>query len=128
MTMDTETDPIQLEIIEEELTQLKAQNTTIMTQQAKILQELGGTTTFTPTPPTVTGTSDNKLKPAPPNDFDGTQSKGCAFLTSCDLYINLVPHQFADDEKAMLWVISYIKTGRAALFAQQVVHYRVKYI
>jgi hypothetical protein len=85
MTMDTKTDPVQLEIIEEELTQLKAQNATIMTQQAEILHKLGGTTTFTPTPPTVTGTSDNKLKPAPLNNFDGTQSKGCTFLTSCDL-------------------------------------------
>lgn len=127
MTMDTETDPVRLEIIEEELTQLKAQNATIMTQQAEILQKLGKTTIFTPTPPAVTGTSDNKLKPAPPNDFDGTRSKGRAFLTSCDLYVNLVPHQFADDEKAILWAISYMKTGRAALFAQRVVRYRVKY-
>jgi hypothetical protein len=91
-----------------------------MTQQAEILQKLGGTTTFPPTPPTVTGTSDNKLKLklAPLNDFDRTRSKGCTFLTSCDLYINLVLHQFADDEKAIFWVISYMKTGRAALFAQ----------
>ena len=89
-----------------------------MTQQAEILQKLRGTTTFTPTPSTVTGTSDNKLKLAPPNDFDGTQSKGCTFLTSCDLYVNLVPHQFADDEKAILWALSYMKTGRAALFTQ----------
>jgi hypothetical protein len=45
--MDTKTDLVRLEIIKEELTQLKAQNATIMTQQAEILQKLGGTTTFT---------------------------------------------------------------------------------
>jgi hypothetical protein len=74
MMMDTEMDPVQLEILKEELTQLKAQNATIMTQQAQILQKLGGlktTTTLTPTLPTTTGTSDNKLKLAPLNDFDG---------------------------------------------------------
>jgi hypothetical protein len=116
ITMDTKTDPVWLEIIEEELTQLKAQKATMMTQQAKILQKLGGleaTSILAPIPPTITRTSDSKLKLAPPNDFDGTWSKGCAFLTSCDLYVNLVPHQFADDEKAILWAISLICTSSA---------------
>jgi hypothetical protein len=70
--MDTEMDPVRMEILEEELTQLKAQNATIMTQQAEILQKLRGleaTTILTPTPPTTTGTSDNKLKLAPLKDL-----------------------------------------------------------
>jgi hypothetical protein len=128
MTMDTETDqPAQLETLKDEFTQLKAQNATIMTQQAEILHKLGGRTMPTLTPPITTRTSDNKLKLAPLNYFDGVWSKECAFLTSCDLYINLVPHQFADDEKAVLWAILYMKTGRAALFAQQVIHHWIKY-
>jgi hypothetical protein len=119
MTMDTEMDqPARLEILEDEFTQLKAQNATIMSQQAEILQKLVGTTIPALTPLTTSGTSDSKLKLAPPNDFNGTQSKGQAFLTSCDLYVNLVPHQFADDKKAVLWAISYMKTGRAVLFAK----------
>jgi hypothetical protein len=104
MMMDTEMDqPARLETLEDEFTQLKAQNATIMSQQPNILQQLRGMTISTPTPPTITGTSDSKLKLALQNDFSGASSKGCAFLTSCDIYVNLVPHQFADDEKAILW-------------------------
>jgi hypothetical protein len=71
--MDTKTDqPARLEILEDEFTQLKAQNSTIMSQQAQTLQKLGGTTAPTLTPPTTSGTSDSKRKLAPLNDFDGT--------------------------------------------------------
>jgi hypothetical protein len=76
-----------------------------MSHQAEILQKLRGTTIPTLTPQTTSRTSDSKLKPAPPNDLDGTQSKGQAFLMSCNLYVNPVPHQFADNEKAVLWAI-----------------------
>jgi nucleotide-binding universal stress UspA family protein len=130
MTMDAERDqPARLETLEEEFAQLKAQNMTIMTQQAQILQKLGGTVPAltSPTVTPISGASDSKLKPAPPNEFDGSRSKGRAFLTSCDLYVSLVPHQFANDEKAVLWAISYMKTGRAALFAQRVIRHQVKY-
>jgi hypothetical protein len=73
MMMDAETDkPARLETLKDEFTQLKAQIATIMTQQAQILQRLGGTTISTPTPPNITRTSNSKLKPAPPNDFDRT--------------------------------------------------------
>jgi hypothetical protein len=101
-----------------------------MSQQAQILQKLGGMIPAL-TSPTITPNSrtlDSKLKLAPPNEFDGSRSKGRAFLTSCDLYVNLVPHQFANDEKAVLWAISYMKTGRAVLFAQHIIRHQVKYI
>jgi hypothetical protein len=73
MTMDTKMDQLdRLEILEDEFTQLKAQNATIMSQQAEILQKLRGTTVPILMPPTTSGTSDSKLKLAPLNDFDGT--------------------------------------------------------
>ena len=79
MTMDAEMDqPARLETLEEEFAQLKAQNMTIMSQQAQILQKLRGTVPAL-TSPTITPnsrTSDSKLKPAPPNEFDGSRSKG----------------------------------------------------
>ena len=53
--------------------------------------------------------------------------KGWAFLNSCDLYISLVPHQFPDEEKTVHWAVSYMKTGRAALFAQRVIRYQATY-
>jgi hypothetical protein len=130
MMMDAETDqPAQLETLEGEFAQPKVQNATIMSQQAQILQKLRGTIP-TLTSPTITlnsGTSDSKLKPAPPNEFDGSWSKGWAFLISCTLYVNLVPHQFTNDEKAVLCAISYMKTGRAVLFAQHIICHQTKY-
>jgi hypothetical protein len=76
MTMDADADqPAQMEILKEEFTQLKAQNATIMNQQAQILQKLGGAIP-TLTPPTTTPSSDTKLKLASPNDFDRDQTKG----------------------------------------------------
>ena len=115
-----------LETLETGFTELRAQNQTIMTQLSEVLQKLESNTTISSATPSFRS-PDDKLKPSPPSDFDGTRSKGRAFLNSCDLYVNLVPHQFSTDEKAILWAISYMKTGRAALFAERVVRHRVKY-
>jgi hypothetical protein len=105
--MDANADqPARLETLQEEFAQLKAQNATIMSQQVQILQQLGGAIP-TLTSPTTMPSSDTKLRPALTNEFDGDWTKGRAFLNSCELYVNLVPHQFADDEKAILWAISY---------------------
>jgi hypothetical protein len=76
MMMDADADqPARMEILEEEFAQLKAQNTTIMNQQAQILQKLGGAIA-TLTSPTTTLSSDTKLKPASPNDFNRDWTKG----------------------------------------------------
>jgi hypothetical protein len=84
--MDADMDqPAQLEILEEEFAQLKAQNATIMSQQAQILQKLRG---MIPTLTSPTTTLSSKLKPASPINFDRVQTKGQAFLNSCELYVN----------------------------------------
>lgn len=59
------------------------------------------------------------LKPASPNDFSGDRTKGRAFLNSCELYINLVPHQFADDHAKIMWAFSFMKSDRAARFVDR---------
>jgi hypothetical protein len=127
MTSDSE----RLELLEEEFAKLQAQNATIMNQQAEILRRLPNPSTTTPHVPAVTsgpsGTPDSKLKPSVPNDFDGNRSKGRAFLNSCELYMHLVPHQFPDEATAVHWAITYMKTGRAALFAQRIVRFQTKY-
>jgi hypothetical protein len=125
--------PSRMEILEDEFTKLQAQNATIISQQAEILNRLGPTPNpAAPSAPTIpipapSGTVESKLKPASPDDFDGNRSKGRAFLNSCELYFTLVPHHFPDETTAVRWAISYMKTGRAALFAQRAVRHQAKH-
>jgi hypothetical protein len=38
------------------------------------------------------------IRPCTPNDFDGDQSKGQAFLTSCEIYTSLTASDFPNDQ------------------------------
>jgi Retrotransposon gag protein/Zinc knuckle len=60
------------------------------------------------------------LKPAAPNDFDGDRLKGRAFLNSCRLYISLCESQFRDGQAKVHWALSFMKSGRAALYANRI--------
>src|SRR5262245_33201091 len=104
-----------LETLETGFTELRAQNATIMQHLSELLVKFENNTDSITTAAPNSNSPDDKLKPSPPSDFDGSRSKGRAFLNSCDLYINLVPHQFSMDEKAIMWAVSFMKTGRAAL-------------
>ena len=55
-------------------------------------------------------------KLATPNDFLGDCTKGHAFINSCELYMALAPHQFADDNAKIMWAFSFLKTNQAAHF------------
>jgi hypothetical protein len=57
------------------------------------------------------------LKPVTPNDFDGDRIKGQAFLNSCQLYISLCEDQFKDEQAKIHWALSFMKSRRAALYA-----------
>jgi len=59
------------------------------------------------------------IKPATPSDFSGDRTKGRAFLNSCELYLALAPHQFADDHAKIMWALSFMKSGRAARFVDR---------
>jgi hypothetical protein len=63
----------------------------------------------------------SKLKPAPPSDFDGNRKRGRTFLNQCELYIKLRKSDFADEVTQIHWALSYMKSGRAAVFAEQVI-------
>ena len=60
------------------------------------------------------------LKPSTPNDFDGDRLKGRAFLNSCRLYISLCEDQFKDEQAKIHWALSFMKSGRAALYANSI--------
>ena len=56
------------------------------------------------------------VKLATPNNFLGDRTKGHAFINSCELYMAIAPHQFADDNAKIMWAFSFIKTDWAAHF------------
>jgi uncharacterized coiled-coil protein SlyX len=84
-----------------------------------------------PIPPTTTppdaAKSRSRIKPGVPSDFDGDRTKGRAFLNSCDLYIALCLAEFEDDQAKIHWMLSYMKEGRAANFADRVLRQEAKY-
>ncbi|GLB35241.1 hypothetical protein LshimejAT787_0208060 [Lyophyllum shimeji] len=40
----------------------------------------------------------DRLRPAPPDSFDGEREKGRAFINSCDLYMSLAPDASPDEQ------------------------------
>jgi hypothetical protein len=72
--------------------------------------------------PSVTS---NRLKPGVPADFDGNRHKGRPFLNSCILYISLCEAEFKNDQAKILWILSYMKEGRAASFADRVLRFEL---
>ncbi|ESK80883.1 Gag [Moniliophthora roreri MCA 2997] len=73
-----------------------------------------------PLGPTTTATSDpTARKPpklAPPPEFDGDHTKGRAFITACQLYIQ-AHGGFQSDTQKIMWVFSYMTKGDAAAWA-----------
>ena len=66
------------------------------------------------------------LRPSVPTDFDGDRTKGKAFLTSCRTYIRLCPEGFPDDNVKIVWLLSYMKSGRAGRWAAREFEYQAK--
>ncbi|KDR68941.1 hypothetical protein GALMADRAFT_145954, partial [Galerina marginata CBS 339.88] len=59
------------------------------------------------------------LRPGVPPDFDGDRSLGRSFLFTCRTYIRLVPTAFPDVTVQILWVLSFMKSGRAFRWAER---------
>jgi hypothetical protein len=58
--------------------------------------------------------------PALPSEYDGNRSRGQAFLTSCQTYIRLCPDSFPGESVKIAWALSYMKSGRAAKWAERI--------
>lgn len=69
---------------------------------------------------------DSRLKPSPPMDFDGDRTKGQTFLNQCELYFGLRPSDFDTDQVKINWTLSFMKSGRAAAFADRVISYQTE--
>src|SRR5215813_12235713 len=59
-------------------------------------------------------------KPAMPSEFDGSRSTGRAFLNSVLWYMRVKGHEFTNVTQMVAWTLSFMKTGRALTFANQV--------
>src|SRR5215471_6156720 len=114
--------------------ELVAKNNTITLQLDQIQQLLNNLRMQMPNPnPAKTQTKSPKTAPsdpapmaksqiklAPPNEFTGDWSKGRAFLNSCELYFSLVLDHFPNDEAAVNWALTFMKSRQASLFAQRI--------
>jgi hypothetical protein len=58
--------------------------------------------------------------PAKPSEYDGDRANGKSFLNSVQLYISICENQFPNDQTRVLWTLSFMKSGRAATFANRV--------
>jgi hypothetical protein len=76
-------------------------------------------------PPPVTtplkASHPSRVNPGAPSNFDGDRAQGCAFLTSCELYISLSQSDFVEDQVRIHWALSYFKGGRAVTFAEHII-------
>jgi hypothetical protein len=63
----------------------------------------------------------SRVKPGIPSNFDGDRAQGCAFLTSCELYISLTQSDFVEDQVHIHWALSYFKGGRVANFTKHII-------
>jgi hypothetical protein len=114
----------------EQIGALTLQNQTILQQLGQLIQQSQSRpsgvppptpTTFpSPITPSTSADSTPNLKPSPPNEFTGDRAQGRAFLNSCELYIRLARKQFADEPTMVHWALSFMKSGRASLFAHRV--------
>jgi hypothetical protein len=55
----------------------------------------------------------SRVKLGIPSHFDGDRTQGCAFLTSCELYISLTASDFVNEQVHIHWALSYFKGRRA---------------
>ena len=79
---------------------------------------LAGRSTASPVPPATPQTF-SRVKPADPRPFNGSREHGRSFLNSCTIYFALAGDQFADENARVLWALSFMNGGRAALFAKR---------
>jgi hypothetical protein len=73
-------------------------------------------------PPLVTTTlqvlQPSRVKLGIPSNSDGERMQGCAFLTSCELYISLTASDFVNEQVRIHWALSYFKDGHTVSFTK----------
>jgi hypothetical protein len=62
-----------------------------------------------------------RIKPAKPDNFDGDRSKGCVFLTFCELFLSPMGVDYPDEQAHIHWALLFFKSGHAVTFAERIV-------
>ena len=117
-----------IEHLEEQVVELKLQNevfnNTIMTLVNKIDLLAVASTPQANSP--LNPVQKSHIKPSPLQEFSGDHAKGWAFLNLCELYLQLVPHQFTSEHEKVSWAYSFMKLGCAASFVNQMLHSEIQ--
>jgi hypothetical protein len=71
-------------------------------------------------PSALAPTTRHTVDPVKPSEFDRDQGKGHAFLNSCLIYLHVCQADFIDNQTKILWVLLFMKSRQAAVFAAQV--------
>jgi hypothetical protein len=61
--------------------------------------------------------SKHGAKPDKPFKYNGDCANGRTFLQSCTLYLGLCVSDFPDEKSQILWALSFMKSGGAAIFS-----------
>jgi hypothetical protein len=122
-----------LEALEHGQQNMRTQLDNISADLGQLIQQLQNATPAPPPPPpavpppppplTTATPTRSRLKPATPAEYDGNRSRGRAFLNSCMLYTRLCPGEFPDDQAKINWTLSYMKGGRAAVWADRIIRH-----
>ena len=70
---------------------------------------------------------ESRIRPSAPMDFDGNRSKGHTFINQCELYMSLRKPDFPDHSVRITWTLTFMKSGRAATFAEHTLAYKAKH-
>jgi hypothetical protein len=68
----------------------------------------------------------SRVKLGVPSNFNGDRAQGCAFLTSCELYISLTASDFVNEQVRIHWALSYFKGRRAVSFAERILRQELR--
>src|ERR1700759_893569 len=71
------------------------------------------------TPKKSSGSVSRNIKPANPDPFDGDRRNGRAFWNSVEFYMLICGDDFPTLNSKVVWVLSYMNSGRASIFAQK---------
>jgi len=113
-----------IEHLEEQVAELKAQNELINNTLSTLIDKIDLLVAAS-TPRVISPqipVQKSHVKPSPPQEFSGDCAKGRAFLNSCELYLQLAPHQFTLEHEKVSWVYSFMKSRCAALFVDCMLH------
>ena len=73
-----------------------------------------------PSAPLLTTAFCSELKPALPPKYDGNRQHGQAFVNACQVFFQLRPDQFPEEQIKIQWALTYMSQGRAQRWVNRI--------